>query len=217
MLRFIGATSVLVALLPLALPAQQPSSPPEIMRSEDLRPGMKGYGLTVFRGTEPERFDVEILGVIKHNFADGDMIIVRLEHEQLLQIGGVAGMSGSPIYVEDKLVGAFAYGWGFSVRPIGGVTPIEGMLRVLDTVTREPQVDPRESALSLGSWPEAHSAFEAAGRRTLDVTIPQVDLARLGILENADPSGTVTMTPLAVPLQSRSRVGYEFRAELKTV
>src|SRR5690606_26718624 len=116
-------------LLGLAMPApalvgEQPAPRIATMSVDELRPGMIGYGLSVFAGTEPERFEVEILGVLKNAFADGDMIIVRLDHGQLLNIGGVAGMSGSPIFIDEKLIGAFSYGWAFQVRAIGGVTPI---------------------------------------------------------------------------------------------
>lgn len=89
---------------------------------------MKGYGLTVFRGTRPERFDVEVIDVL-HNFEpDQDMILIRTPHPVLDKAMVVGGMSGSPIFFDGKLAGAYAYGWLFAKEPIAGVTPIANML-----------------------------------------------------------------------------------------
>ncbi len=93
-----------------------------------IRPGMKGYGLTVFRGRTPERFDVEVIDVM-HNFRpDQDMILIRTHHPILDKAMVVGGMSGSPIYLEGKLAGAYSYGWMFGKEPVAGVTPIANML-----------------------------------------------------------------------------------------
>lgn len=106
---------------------------------------MKGHGLTVFRGTEPERFDVEVIDVL-HNFRpDQDLIVVRTPHPVLEQAKIVAGMSGSPIYLEGKLAGAYAYGWSFGREPVAGVTPIANMLAEMHRPVRPdafPGTDP---------------------------------------------------------------------------
>ncbi len=90
---------------------------------------MKGYGLTVFKGTEPEKFDVEVVGVL-HNFRPGqELILVRTPHPRLNITKNVRGMSGSPIYIDGRLVGAYAYSWAaFQAEPVAGVTPIAPML-----------------------------------------------------------------------------------------
>jgi hypothetical protein len=94
---------------------------------EEIRPGMTGYGLTVFDGTRPTRFAVEVIDVL-HNFRpDQDLILIRTDHPILDEAHVVAGMSGSPIYLEGRLAGAYAYGWPFSRDPVAGVTPIENM------------------------------------------------------------------------------------------
>ncbi len=98
----------------------------------EVRPGMHGYGLTVFRGTEPERFDVEVIDVLENFRPDQDLVLIKTPHPLLDHAGSVAGMSGSPIYLEDRLLGAYAYGWSFGKDPIAGVTPIANMLRELD-------------------------------------------------------------------------------------
>ncbi|MFI5308152.1 MAG: hypothetical protein ACHQ53_12405 [Polyangiales bacterium] len=93
-----------------------------------VKPGMKGYGLTVFRGRTPERFEVEVIDVL-HNFRpDQDLILVRTSHPVLDKAIVVGGMSGSPIYLEGKLAGAYSYGWMFGKEPVAGVTPIDNML-----------------------------------------------------------------------------------------
>ncbi len=97
----------------------------------DIKPGMKGYGMTVFRGTRPERFDVEVIDVL-HNFRPSqDLILVRTHHPILEKAIVVGGMSGSPIYFDGKLAGAYAYGWLFGKEPLAGVTPIANMMKEL--------------------------------------------------------------------------------------
>lgn len=93
---------------------------------------MKGYGLTVFEGTKPDRFDVEVLDVLRNFRPRQDLILVRTVHPRLEVAKIVAGMSGSPIYLGGKMAGAYAYGWSFGVEPVAGVTPIEAMLSDLD-------------------------------------------------------------------------------------
>jgi hypothetical protein len=96
----------------------------------EIREGMKGYGLTVFHGTEPERFDVEVIGVL-HNFRPAqDLILIKTPHPRLNVVKTVAGMSGSPIFLDGRLAGAYAYSLSsFEVEPVAGVTPIAPMLR----------------------------------------------------------------------------------------
>jgi hypothetical protein len=98
------------------------------MPVSEIRPGMKGYGLTVFRGTTPERFGVEVVDVLHKFRPDQDLVLIRTEHPLLDRAISVAGMSGSPIYLNEKLIGAYAYGWTFGKEPIAGVTPIANMM-----------------------------------------------------------------------------------------
>jgi hypothetical protein len=92
---------------------------------------MKGYGLTVFEGTRPERFDVEVIDVLKNFRPRQDLILIKTKHPRLEVAKVVAGMSGSPIYLNDKMIGAYAYGWSFGTEPVAGVTPIENMIEDL--------------------------------------------------------------------------------------
>ncbi|MCD5401397.1 hypothetical protein LR013_02225, partial [candidate division NPL-UPA2 bacterium] len=100
------------------------------MGVEELRSGMRGIGRTVFSGTKVEDFDVEILGVLENVWPRGDLILVRLEGGPLERTGVISGMSGSPIYIEGRLIGALAYAWPFSREAIAGVTPIKDMLSI---------------------------------------------------------------------------------------
>src|SRR5947209_3683593 len=96
--------------------------------------GLTGVAYTVFEGVDPEPMGVEILGVLKDAIGPGqDMILGRLKGEKAEYTGVVAGMSGSPVYVDGRLVGALRYRIGsFSKEPICGITPIEQMLEVRD-------------------------------------------------------------------------------------
>lgn len=89
---------------------------------------MVGYALTVFTGTKPERFKVKVVAVMRNFLPKQDVILIRAEDPRVEFSGIVSGMSGSPVYIDGKLMGAVAYAWSFSKEPLGGVTPIETML-----------------------------------------------------------------------------------------
>ena len=89
---------------------------------------MEGYALTVFSGTKPERFKVRVVAVMRAFLPKEDVILIRAEDPRVEFAGIVAGKSGSPVYVDGKLMGAVAYAWSFAKEPLGGVTPIESML-----------------------------------------------------------------------------------------
>jgi hypothetical protein len=100
----------------------------DVMPIDQIRRGMKGYGLTVFEGTKPERFDVEVIDVLRNFRPKQEIVLVKTKHPRLEVAKVVAGMSGSPIYIDGKMIGAYAYGWTFGAEPIAGVTPIRAML-----------------------------------------------------------------------------------------
>jgi hypothetical protein len=104
----------------------------------EVRRGLHGVAYTVFEGVTPEPMEVEILGVLKDAIGPGqDMILARLHGEKAEYTGVVAGMSGSPVYIDGRLVGAIGYRIGqFSKEPICGITPIEQMLEVRDGQAR---------------------------------------------------------------------------------
>src|SRR5688572_12129067 len=116
-----------VALLAVALSAASAAAsaaPVEVLKLEDVRPGMVGVGRTVFEGSRIDEFRVEIIGVLENVSPQQSMILARLEGGPLANTGVIAGMSGSPVYIDGKLVGAVAYGFPFSKETIAGITPI---------------------------------------------------------------------------------------------
>lgn len=102
----------------------------ERMPLSDVRKGMKGHGLTVFEGTEVEKFDVEILGVLNNIGPGRNLILAKVDSPVVRRAGIIAGMSGSPVFVDGKVIGALAYAWQFAKEPVAGITPIDEMLRI---------------------------------------------------------------------------------------
>ncbi|AMV39422.1 SpoIVB peptidase S55 domain-containing protein [Planctomyces sp. SH-PL62] len=96
---------------------------------KDLRPGMKGVGRTVMVGSKLEEFGAEVLGVMRDVSPGRDMVLCRLSGCNLEHAGIIQGMSGSPIYIDGKLVGAVAFAWEFAKDPIAGVTPFQQMVK----------------------------------------------------------------------------------------
>lgn len=146
-----------LSLRPLAARADAAKSP--MMELDAVKVGMKGYGLTVFKGTEPERFDIEVIGVLSKFRPNQDLILIKTPHERLNIAHTVAGMSGSPIYLDGKMIGAYAYGWQFGSEPIAGVTPIENMMKDLGRPI------PPEILRPLAAPSGAGKAGAGAGRR----------------------------------------------------
>jgi hypothetical protein len=138
------------------------------MKVDDVRPGMKGVAYTVFQGTQPEPMGLEVLGVLRNFGPKSDLVLVRLKGEKPEYTGVVAGMSGSPVYIDGKLLGALAYRYGtFSKEPIAGVTPIEEMLEInefdpsIPPAGREPAV--KATGVTKTSGPGASNASELQG------------------------------------------------------
>ena len=111
-----------------------PPAETRVFPLSELRKGQTGVAYTVFEGVNPEPMEVEILGLLKNSLGPGqDMILARLHGAKPEYTGVVAGMSGSPVYIGGRLVGALSYRIGqFSKDPIAGITPIEQMLEVRD-------------------------------------------------------------------------------------
>ena len=105
---------------------------PALFPLSDVKPGMKGVAYTIFQGDQVEKVDLEVIGVLNNAVGPKqDVILVRLLGDKVQQTGVVAGMSGSPVYIDGRLVGALALKLGtFTKEAIGGVTPIENMLEV---------------------------------------------------------------------------------------
>jgi hypothetical protein len=122
--------SLLAAALALGVLVDAPVAQMTYLPLDQVRPGMIGIGRTVFSGSRLEDFKVEVLGVMRNVIAPKrNLILARLEGGPLAKTGVIAGMSGSPVYVDGKLMGAVSYSLGqFSTEPIAGITPIAEMI-----------------------------------------------------------------------------------------
>jgi len=100
----------------------------DFFRVEDLKPGMKGIGRTCYQGSKPEEFQVEILGVMRRVNPGADAVLARLSGGPLTQTGVFEGMSGSPVFIDGKLLGAVAFSFPFAKEAIAGITPIVQMV-----------------------------------------------------------------------------------------
>lgn len=115
--------------LGVSIPLARGDAKPATIAVSEIKEGMKGYGLTVFKGTEPERFDVEVIGVLKSFRAGQPLIVVKTPNPRLDIVKTVRGMSGSPIFLDGRLAGAYSYSLAsFELEPVAGVTPIDLML-----------------------------------------------------------------------------------------
>ena len=178
----------------LAVAAAAPAA--ELMPLADVRPGMRGVGRTVFEGARIDEFDVRILGVLENAVGPRQsLILARLEGGPLASTGVIAGMSGSPVFVDGKLVGAVAYAFPFGKEPIAGLTPIGDMIEAAENGA------PRAAAARLrpdGSLaaPLDRAAVAVALRRPLRSLVPGAFPG-----EGLPPAvAGATLSPLALPL-----------------
>jgi len=155
-------------VLATALPGQS------LFPLKDVRPGMHGVGRTVFSGNRIEEFQVEILGVLENTGPHESIILGRLSGGPLAETGVMQGMSGSPVYIDGKLVGAVALAYAFSKEPIAGIRPIEDMIRPV--ATRAAISAPR-ALIALGpnellrSFPQPALAM-GTGAQMIDIATP---------------------------------------------
>ena len=205
-LLFVGSR---VGLADSAAPATL-FDPAKYMRVSEVKPGMKGYGLSVFRGTKIEQFDVEVVDVVKNFNPKYDAILVRCPQDFLKETGPIAGMSGSPIYLYDetgraRMAGAFAFGWPFAKECLAGVQPIEYMLALPGNESVSPSVAnvlghvgadgaSPQSAL-IPRWSLDQVPQRPWGRAVKAGRFEETDRAMLG-------GRAVGMRPLATPLMA---------------
>ncbi|MDE2845704.1 MAG: hypothetical protein OXO51_03245 [Gemmatimonadota bacterium] len=186
-----------------ASPATDQSASPDLDRSvgqhagimdiDDVQPGMRGYGLTVFQDARIDTFDVEVIGVIKNQFyTDHDIIMVGVSGPYVDDAGVIAGMSGSPVYIDGKLVGALAYRFGFfPMKPIGGVTPIGHMLAIREAVETETKPESNAPGGTPGGMGGGQDDLNPSNLGPLELGPSGLGPSELG------PSG---LKPIAVPM-----------------
>jgi hypothetical protein len=165
-IRTLAAT---LAVCLLALSAVRAATPQ--MPISEIRPGMVGIGRTVFTGTRVEEFRANILGVIENVIGpQRNLILARLEGGPLADTGVIAGMSGSPVYIDGRLIGAVSYALGsFSKEPIAGITPIEEM-----TAETTPAFRPASAHLQI-DFPLTPVSLVGAFRKALNWNRPFAD------------------------------------------
>jgi hypothetical protein len=161
--RWIMGLSVLAVSIPLGVGSRAGAgepSPATYWKVDDIRPGMKGTGRTVMLGTKLEEFGAEVLGVMRDVSPGRDMVLCRLTGCNLEHAGIIQGMSGSPIYIDGKLMGAVAFAWEFAKDPIAGVTPFEQMVKYVRSSDKRIAAESKEEgkhaesrAASLAGWP----------------------------------------------------------------
>ncbi|MFT3927598.1 MAG: SpoIVB peptidase S55 domain-containing protein [Myxococcales bacterium] len=196
----VGLFTAATGLLSAAASGSEPAGL-KTMPVSEVRAGMKGYGLSVFEGTEPARFDVEVIGVL-HNFRpDQDLVLIKTPHPLLEHTGSVAGMSGSPIYLDGRLLGAYAYGWSYGKDPIAGVTPIVNMLKELER-PRRPNAFPIAPPLSAprassAAGPGNQGGYRGEERRHAFWSLEDLGRKRL---RSEDASTQSRLVPCATPL-----------------
>lgn len=192
-IRFFCATIVLAGLTLVPLPAAT-----TLMPVSEVRPGMEGIGRTVFEGTKVEAFTVHIIGVLKNVIGPSrDLIIARLDGGPLAQTGVIAGMSGSPVYIDGRLVGAVAYSLGqFSKEPIAGITPIAEMTEA--AALAQPRMRAARARLEV---PITREGIDSALRQAFSWVRPfagRPDEVR--IIGGVDPRLSTFLRPIATPL-----------------
>jgi hypothetical protein len=187
--RALALASLLAASLfaPGAGAADRPHHT-SILPVDSVRAGMVGIGYTVFEGTRIDTFSVSIVGVLRAYRPGGSLIMARASNPYLDKTGIIAGMSGSPIYVNGRLIGALSYTWGFLKEPLAGITPIEEMLEVLPG-TDGPPASLQEDRL--GALPEGAGPGDGGDARV--AAAPSGDGIGLGV-------GEGEMRPIGAPV-----------------
>ena len=186
---FAAALSLVVAGGVRAAQKRAPLIPRERMLSVDeVRPGMKGIGKSVFAGTRIESFGVTVLGVMRRVDFGGDIILVSIDSGPPVTkgFGVISGMSGSPVYIKGKLIGALAYTWPFAKRPIAGITPIAQMLDAFE---------PGSSPVRQSGTVKATQPFVIGGQR---VERASVTTGLGGTVASA--AAGMTLVPVATPI-----------------
>jgi len=182
---------------------------PSLMPIEDVKPGMIGTGRTIFEGTELKDFKVHILGVLRNVQAPKrNLILARLEGGPLAQTGVIAGMSGSPVYIDGRLVGAVSYSIGaFPKEPIAGITPIGEMIdATADTGSRRAAAGTPRLELPI-TVEHLAAAVRAASARVTAFADRPADVQVFGLPASSGSQMGALLRPIATPLVMSGMTG----------
>jgi len=154
------------AALMLAAACLRAADPPVIIPLDQIKPGMAGVAYTIFAGDQIEKFDLEVIGILPNLIGPKQSIIlIQLKGPKVEHTGVVAGMSGSPVYIDGRLAGALSLKFGiFTKEPIAGVTPIEDILSMPagDAPPAGTTVAGAMAPANPGNWPEGWTEASAA-------------------------------------------------------
>ncbi len=138
-MRLCAASGVLLGGLFVARPVEAGPDPYPVSK---VQRGMTGYGMTTMAGTKPEKFTFEVISVVKNMLPKQDIILFKSNDPKIVATNVWRGMSGSPLYINDQMLCAVSYTWGFNRIAMGGCTPIEYMKKDGDTFRRHAPVAP---------------------------------------------------------------------------
>jgi len=180
----------------------------DIMKLSEVKPGMEGEGRTIFKGSTIETFTFKVLGVMEKFVSDKSLIIAELNAPELNDGGVIAGMSGSPVYINGRLIGSVSYGLSnFSRKPIAGITPIEDILRI-SAVASAPAASVEISNIQIDFGRQNARRVAAAIRNELAARLnfsPARSLAPIKLFASSrgfTPEAVSFLGDLFVPLQS---------------
>ena len=195
--RHAGAWGVALALLA----STSARSADETFHVDEARPGQRGYGISVFAGAEPERFEIEVVGVLRNVAPGTSYLLARLSGHDLERTGVVAGMSGSPVWIDGRLAGAVSFGFTFGKDPLAGITPIDTMRAIPGGAASDAQaVAPRSAGPRL-------ALVDLAALR-LPADLADRELAALATAASRPGGGAPALlwTASGFPIASRARL-----------
>lgn len=194
-IRTAAAALLFAALSALSLPASTP-----LMSVDDIKPGMTGIGRTVFEGAELSEFKVQILGVLRNvQGPKRNLILAKLEGGPLATTGVAQGMSGSPVYVDGRLIGAVSYSIGaFPKEAIAGITPIAEM-KDATAMARRPGT--QQARIEVPVTRETlTAALSSTYARLAPFAARPADVQSIGVPAAAGAQFGVMLRPIATPL-----------------
>src|SRR5213080_2594479 len=163
---------------------------------EEVKPGLKGVARTVFAGSEPQEFTLEILGVLPgFTGPRQSTILAKLSGPGVDRTGVFAGMSGSPVFIDNKLVGAIAYSFPFAKEPICGITPIKQMIDIFEQGSEKPKATEARAV-----------SFAALASADWKLTLPKQPVASTALVAPVATNSPMaslmgqTIQPIATPV-----------------
>jgi len=180
--RPFGGWLFLAAILLVAAGAVAADDKPQVLPLAQIKPGMKGFAYTIFAGDQVEKFDLEVIGILPNLMGPKhSIILVELKGPKVEHTGVVAGMSGSPVYIEGKLAGALSLKFGiFTKEPLAGVTPIEDILEV-QPATDKPRTEIAEAAAPAEAAAVSEGSGAAEGAAIKEYGVPADIAQRAGL------------------------------------